>query len=382
MRALLWPLFFFNTFASPLEPLRELIEDGAPVNSSGQASGLLVKRDWPLQYPGIEFGQKCTDKQKEYVKVQLDEIQVMMEKSISQLDILQDFIATRRQPRTWGSQEGVLTRLYNTWVSYIAQIKFSSGTLPISGGAEPTSWDDTARNVKKLKEIYTKIYEALPEATLDLVIHCSDDFFAYQDDMSTDQRREVPPLESKFESPTERTDEDIVIAANGRLCHESNAVNAWRFQNRVTLKDEICICPNTFQRAGTKNELAHFANNPAQLIDKTLNDMYFWAVAGPLLHELTHSVRVLGDDRTGDQMYTYRSTSLHAYGAHRIGSLAVVHPELSLRNADTVAYFALAMYYSMCDWSKLECAGPKQPQEYWQTTPAGRKYYYYFDLLI
>ena len=93
------------------------------------------------------------------------------------------------------------------------------------------------------------------------------------------------------------------VSATMRLCHESESAHGWTLKNRVTLKDEITICPGTFRRTNTANKLSQYANDMSVLKGKTLNDMKFTAAAGTLLHELTHCESILGSDKTGLPYY-------------------------------------------------------------------------------
>lgn len=92
---------------------------------------------------------------------------------------------------------------------------------------------------------------------------------------------------------------NLVLHSMSRICHESTSAHGWNFKNAVTLKDEICICPELFTRTKTGNKLTRYANDVSILMGKSLNDLKSEAAAGTILHELTHCEHILGSDKTG-----------------------------------------------------------------------------------
>ncbi|KAH1303381.1 hypothetical protein KXX47_008748, partial [Aspergillus fumigatus] len=134
---------------------------------------------------------------------------------------------------------------------------------------------------------------SLSGGTLSAIIHCKDDFLKYQGDNEAGQRVYKDTREAD-EATT-----NLVIHSMSRICHESTSAHGWNFKNAVTLKDEICICPELFTRTKTGNKLTRYANDVSILMGKSLNDLKSEAAAGTILHELTHCEHILGSDKTG-----------------------------------------------------------------------------------
>ncbi|PYH37486.1 uncharacterized protein BO87DRAFT_207668 [Aspergillus neoniger CBS 115656] len=92
----------------------------------------------------------------------------------------------------------------------------------------------------------------------------------------------------------------MILPEPGRLCHENGGGNGWQMWNKLTVEDEICICPRVFDNAKTSQTLSSLDNTVDSLKGRHVDYIKKFTAAGSLLHELSHCRGILGDDQTKD----------------------------------------------------------------------------------
>ncbi|KAH2160527.1 hypothetical protein KXW37_009945 [Aspergillus fumigatus] len=293
MQVLLWATILPFTAAFPFDHHPNLIEYAPQINDS-DIHGHLFKR--ASDYSGLKFSSTCDAAQIQYVKDELDEIQTVLTQAKTQLRTLRRVILDREQPRDWGTSFADNSRLLNTWQNYFGRIYLNNEQhakidwLKKEEGKE----NQPSKLINRSStDIYDRIHKSLSGGTLSAIIHCKDDFLKYQGDNEAGQRV------YKDTRDADEATTNLVLHSMSRICHESTSAHGWNFKNAVTLKDEICICPELFTRTKTGNKLTRYANDVSILMGKSLNDLKSEAAAGTILHELTHCEHILGSDKTG-----------------------------------------------------------------------------------
>ncbi|GKZ65100.1 hypothetical protein AnigIFM56816_006162 [Aspergillus niger] len=302
---LFWALFSCHALAFPFEPFPSEADVFSPANGSDLAPRHLFKR--APRYPRVKYGSTCSAAQQEYIDTELDEVQTMLSRSLQQLQTLRSVIRERQEPATWGIREAEYTRLFNAWVSMMGTIQFNPTTeRPPGANDQPLSWRTTDRNIGSLMSIYRRIRRTLQDRTLAITIHCNDEFWKWDKDLSTNEKRiyrDTRPV-GEAAQPFMKLDEP------GRLCHEGKGGNGWRMLNEVTQEDEICICPVVFERTATSNTLSSLPNTKESLKGRHIDDIKRYYAAGTLLHEISHCSTILGADRTRRPFLTIAFESL------------------------------------------------------------------------
>lgn len=90
----------------------------------------------------------------------------------------------------------------------------------------------------------------------------------------------------------------MILPEPGRVCHENGGGNGWQMWNKLTVEDEICICPRVFDNAKTSQTLSSLDNTVDSLKGRHVDYIKKFTAAGSLLHELSHCRGILGDDQT------------------------------------------------------------------------------------
>ncbi|KAJ6076961.1 hypothetical protein N7499_008942 [Penicillium canescens] len=167
-------------------------------------------------------------------------------------------------------------------------------------------------------------------------------------------------------------------------------MRGYTWKNKITNKEETVYCPSSFQLWNGGHIADRQSSTFASMKGKTFKDVKEYAAAGTVLHETTHSEKVMGEDyRTEsetrerssaecqrsflahiaflDVQITYQGKVWGAYGGPLCRELAMAFSEeigYPEGNADTLVLFALGVYYSQCNW-----ANPIKPGKYWTDTP-------------
>ncbi|RDH36206.1 hypothetical protein BDQ94DRAFT_167826 [Aspergillus welwitschiae] len=359
--SLFWVLFLCHALAFPFEPFPSEVEVVPSANGSDHAPRHLAKR--ASRYPRVKYGSTCSVTQQEYLETELDEIQTMMTRVTGQLQIMRAVIREKEQPATWDTRFKENSRILGSWAAMMGRIRFNHEFELEDKTPNLVPWRTTSQNMQFTMSVYNRIRNVLRDRTLSVTIHCDDTFYVFDKDASTtdariyrDTRSTETPLFTK-------------LTRSGRLCHEGGGGNGWQMWNKVTLEDEICICPRVFDRAKSSQTLSSLENTMDSLRGRDIDDIKTFTAAGSLLHELSHCQSILGDDATEDLSShlgpPYPDIVIPGYQRKGVWTLSKADPRQAHRNADSLTFFALALYYSACDWSKGICGAELLPFGFW-----------------
>ncbi|KAJ5097341.1 hypothetical protein N7456_008062 [Penicillium angulare] len=294
----------------------------------------------------------------------------MTTKAVNQLNALYNIIDNQQQPEDWTNYDSTF-RILSTWSSFFGRPKYVNG---VNTGV---TWTQTKINMKHAISLYQTVLSVLSSKSLSGIINCNDAFLKKTGTTTADQKHVL------YHDTRHQPAYDVWLPSSlsGKLCHETQETNGWTWQNPFAQRDEITICPKIFDNA--KNEqLSSVDNSMSGLQNKELGYYKYLTAGGTLMHELTHAAYNIGFDlKAGDQLVTLPGTTstTPAYGVKLIRLLATTAsgPSIALKNADTYAFFALAMYLDACDWSREVCGA--QDFSLRKKTPNGAWNYLKFD---
>ncbi|PLB44326.1 hypothetical protein P170DRAFT_430227 [Aspergillus steynii IBT 23096] len=339
LQALLWAILPSHTSASPFISSPDLVHYDVPSKNSNIIDEPPPKSKRKTNYPAVTFSSTCSPVQRQYIIDELSEIETMLNEAQTQITTMLQIIRERQQPKDWGPRFDENTRLLNTWQAYVEKIQLNRRATLGPGQAPRSPWKVAEGNMKTMYEKYYNMDQVLKAQALNVMFHCDDTFLKYQEKESNKSFRLYK--DERNEATDGPRNANIPLPASLRLCHESTSISGYRYTNSVSGQEEIYICPITFEKAKTSNKLTQFANEMSTLKGKTIDEIFFNSTANTIFHELTHCEHILGNERTADQVYVKNGKSLKAYQASGIMELSYFRPDLSLKNADTLTYFAL-----------------------------------------
>ncbi|GFN17066.1 uncharacterized protein AtWU_06868 [Aspergillus tubingensis] len=326
---LFWALLFCHSLAFPFEPFPTDTDVVPSANVSDLLPKHLVKR--ASRYPRVKYGPTCSAEEQAYIDTELDELQPVMIRVMRQLRDIRAVIREKEQPANWGTRFADNDRILTSWASMMGRTRFNYEVELKENQDNLASWTMTSRNMQFMISVYSRIYNALRDRTLALTIHCGDEFYVFDKDVSTKNTRVYRDTRSTEFQPY------MILPEPGRLCHENGGGNGWQMWNKLTVEDEICICPRVFDNAKTSQTLSSLDNTVDSLKGRHVDYIKKFTAAGSLLHELSHCRGILGDDQTSPFIDGYQRNGVWAVskidpaGAHRnAGNTVSAQPPLSM----------------------------------------------------
>ncbi|KAJ5791819.1 uncharacterized protein N7518_008830 [Penicillium psychrosexuale] len=111
----------------------------------------------------------------------------------------------------------------------------------------------------------------------------------------------------------------------------------------------ITMCPYIFAQPKRKDSLSAWRSKEKIIADNTPLRAA-GSVPGTMMHEIAHLVtkHVVTDETIASGVKAYYPTN--------VARLAIESKTKAIKNADSYAWFATAMYLDQCDWSRMICA--------------------------
>ncbi|KAL4877578.1 hypothetical protein BJY04DRAFT_221950 [Aspergillus karnatakaensis] len=309
---------------------------------------------------------ECTAAQRRYIEKELTEAQTMANTAVSRLTELRDVLVDKRQPRDWGTRSKSVTEALMTWNSFFGIVRLNDRNPP-SGSF--VTIRQAIEDIKYTRNNYIRIKKALvAKDDFKMRINCQDDFLI-NPEVKEDQDNEGNTVRFREfqDSRSEGSRGTITAPLANSLCFEKATLSGWTFYNDVTEVQEMMLCPRALERWGTTT-LTSTPETKASLLGQRLIGLKSKAGATIILHELTHSRALHGGFKTVDRSYSYEGTTRMAYGTLGIRALARQNLRVTRTNADTLALFALAMYYDQRVWDTGTCTDQDKSQTFARIT--------------
>ncbi|KAL4901975.1 hypothetical protein BDW74DRAFT_181132 [Aspergillus multicolor] len=355
-------LVIFSVFSLALSFPFHLEHLERQLNSSAEVSRLADSAIYT--YSRITYGESCSDDQQLYIEQELDEMIKLLQVTTQNIGNLQFYLEHTVQPENWGANYDYISKLLATWQAYMGVIQLTDETQPYPWGQHVYSFTEAIDKMDDLIGIYNIILDELNNGGPDISIDCNDEHYVRRQP----REGEDPNLRYYTDTrPEGQSSGTYTLGATGGLCHESQGgTNGWSVRNRVTGRDEVCICPAAFERARTSQMLQDLSNDANTLKGVSINTLKLRTIVGTLLHEFTHVQGILGTP-TRDLVFNipagpngrWPAKSEPSYRGEGCRALAGAQPHLTLQNADSLAYFAVASWYDACDWSSNFCGQAK-----------------------
>ena len=87
-----------------------------------------------------------------------------------------------------------------------------------------------------------------------------------------------------------------VYMSHQMACHEAPTMRGYTWKNKITNKEETVYCPSSFPLWNGGHIADRQSSTFASMKGKTFKDVKEYAAAGTVLHETTHSEKVMGED--------------------------------------------------------------------------------------
>ncbi|RDW63079.1 uncharacterized protein DSM5745_10190 [Aspergillus mulundensis] len=278
---------------------------------------------------------------------------------------LRKTLEAKEQPANWGTKSASVTATLMSWNSFFGTIILTEDAPAGVGDQLLITIAEAISDMKYVRGRLSAIVSAMNKSSWKIKVNCQDTFLTDPEEKEgKDEAGNTIKYRVFKDSRTTDSAGTVKVSTASSMCQDSTKVSAWTFYNDVTAMQEMTLCPSALSRWG-ETTLTSTANSQSALKAKKLNALKRKAGAEIILHELTHSKAIHGQDKkTRDETFPVtdedgNEKEVQAYGFDNVRGLAFFDPAAAITNADSYGLFALdeAMYYDACVWDEGVCTG-------------------------